>query len=282
MHVLDAPDIQALVDVEPAVQRIGVEPPDVMPAAGATAEVDGLVRVQQEHVDDRAVVGARRGNRPRVGDGRVGGGLVRIDDRDPAQTGIGLEADERRTGRLARTLDRQQDAASQPRRLAGRRPRHGYRRRLPHPPQRHRPRHQQVARDAVTTRRHEDRAAPGEVARIQRLLEGVGVIGHAVALGAIDPYIALARGWIGLAHGPGAAAGGARGRQRDVVEQKLPRKGEAPVRVAQAEADADLRRQRRERRQTPGELLVGGERRVEGLVVLPLRQQSAGDAERVH
>jgi hypothetical protein len=93
MNVGDAPDVVALVDKHAAVEGLGVKALDAVTAGGMGAEIDRLVRVDEQDIDDRAIV-ADTPHGPGIGHRRIGLLLFGIKNREAAERRVLMEGDE--------------------------------------------------------------------------------------------------------------------------------------------------------------------------------------------
>ena len=110
MHILDAADVGALVDVNADLQWASEDVPNHVQFIPLGTHVNGLIWVGQGHVQDLAqlTIGT---NRPGIGhDFRQR--LLRVMDCEVADGGIGLERDERFTIWLASTAEGQEHGAN--------------------------------------------------------------------------------------------------------------------------------------------------------------------------
>ena len=113
VDVLHTTHVDAVVDEKSAIQRCAIEIADEVPARVPPAEIDRLIRIHQQHVDDRAVVraGEQRADRPRIGDGRIRVRLIGMKYGDTFERRIVIELDERRAARVALATEGEQHRA---------------------------------------------------------------------------------------------------------------------------------------------------------------------------
>jgi hypothetical protein len=109
VDVFDAADVETLVDADAAPQRLAVDVADIVAAGRLAAQVQPLVRVEQQAIDHGDVF-AGGGDAPRVR-GDLVGFLLGVEDGDAAERGVGAEADERRSRFGAGTFDGEQRRA---------------------------------------------------------------------------------------------------------------------------------------------------------------------------
>ena len=86
VDIFDPSHVEALVHEDAHVQGLSVQAPNQVPPTGVCPEVHRIPGIDQEHINDRAVV-ANTSNAPGVGNG-LGGVLLRIEDRDPFEDRI--------------------------------------------------------------------------------------------------------------------------------------------------------------------------------------------------
>ena len=202
MHVLDPAHVEALVDEQAPIQRLGVKPADQVPAAGMGAEVHRLVRIHQQHVHQRTVV-ADAAHGPGVGHGGIGLFLFRVKHGQAVQGGILMQREERLALGLARAGHGQQRAAAVLRAGGGR---------AEHAFQHHILRHVQRRFDQVVARWNEDGVPAGGGGGFHGGHEGAAVIGLAVTHGPEVADIEMARRQ--AFRGGGFLRAGHRGGQR--------------------------------------------------------------------
>ena len=145
-----------------------------MPPGGMRAEIHGLIRIDQQHVNERAVV-AIAAHGPRIRRGRIGLLLLRVKNREAVERGVLVQRDEWCAVRAACARHRQQ-ATAVILRARGRRAKDAFQRDVL--------RHIERAFDQIISARHEDQIATRVAGFLHGGGEGSGVICLAIADGA--------------------------------------------------------------------------------------------------
>src|SRR5262249_48618876 len=70
VDVFDPANIETFIDEDPGLQRLTVKPADEMPAGGGRAEIDGLIRIDQQNITDPNVISDAT-NAPGIGENLV-------------------------------------------------------------------------------------------------------------------------------------------------------------------------------------------------------------------
>ena len=179
MHVLDAADVIALIDENALEQGLRVEVLDVMPPSREGAEIDGLVRIDEQHVDQRAIVAAAAYG-PGIGLRWIGHGLAGIKNGQPLECGIVMQGDEGFAVRFSFSLHGEQRGPRHLRAGDG-----GFKDSLDHDGAGH----VEVTVDQVISRRHPNDASPQGGGLGHGFFERGQIVGLPVPLGAYLPHV---------------------------------------------------------------------------------------------